>query len=129
MKMNKNTKSKDLIDKKNPEDIPKNNHPPKNKTVIKTDIKIIFAYSAKKNKANPIAEYSTLYPATNSASASGKSKGCLLVSARLIIKNIRNAGNKGITNQILDCAKIISRKLKLPAHATTVSTIIPKETS
>lgn len=61
------------------------NQPPKNKDVAKLHIKIIFAYSPKKNKAKPIAEYSTLYPATNSASASGKSKGALFVSANIEI--------------------------------------------
>lgn len=50
-------------------------HPPKNKSAVTKDIKIILPYSAKKKSANPIAEYSTLYPDTNSASASGKSKG------------------------------------------------------
>jgi hypothetical protein len=39
-------------------------------------------YSAKKNIANVIAEYSTLYPDTNSDSPSGKSKGTLAVSAK-----------------------------------------------
>jgi hypothetical protein len=34
--------------------------PPKNKIAVKADIKIILAYSPKKNKAKPIAEYSTL---------------------------------------------------------------------
>jgi hypothetical protein len=75
------------------------NHPPKNKTVASA-LKIkIFAYSPKKNKAKPIAENSTLYPDTNSASASGKSKGCRLVSAKAEIKNIKNIGNKGNKNQ------------------------------
>jgi hypothetical protein len=35
-------------------------HPPKNKRAVTADIKIILLYSARKNKANPIAEYSTL---------------------------------------------------------------------
>ena len=61
--------------------------PPRKIIVINNDIKIIFAYSAKKNKAKLIAEYSTLYPDTNSASASGKSKGALFVSAKAEIKN------------------------------------------
>lgn len=36
------------------------NQPPKKKIVVKLHIKIILAYSPKKNKAKPIAEYSTL---------------------------------------------------------------------
>lgn len=50
-------------------------HPPKKNSAVTVDIKIILLYSARKNNANPIAEYSTLYPDTNSASASGKSNG------------------------------------------------------
>ena len=70
--------------------------PPKNKITIKEHIKIILLYSAKKNNAKLIAEYSTLYPDTSSASASGKSKGCLFVSANAHIKKIINIGNNGI---------------------------------
>ena len=78
----------------------KGNQPPKNNVDIKALIKSIFAYSPKKNKANVIAEYSTLYPETNSASASGKSKGCRFVSASIDTQNIINIGNKGTMNQI-----------------------------
>ena len=53
----------------------KGNHPPKNSIETKAPIKSILAYSPKKNRAKVIAEYSTLYPDTNSASASGRSKG------------------------------------------------------
>lgn len=66
-------------------EIPKKTHPPQKKITDKLLIIIIFPYSAKKNNANAIAEYSTLYPATSSASASGKSNGVLFVSAREII--------------------------------------------
>lgn len=72
------------------------NHPPKNKITNNEDIKIILEYSAKKKKAKVIDEYSTLNPETNSGSASGKSKGTLLVSASIHIKNIIHAGKRGI---------------------------------
>lgn len=75
-------------------------HPPKKTKTINVETKIIFAYSAKKNKAKLIAEYSTLYPETNSASASGKSKGALLVSAKAEIKNKIKDPKCGIINQI-----------------------------
>ncbi len=75
------------------------NHPPKNNVDTRALIKSIFAYSPKKNKAKVIAEYSTLYPETNSASASGKSKGCRFVSASIDTQNIINIGNKGTINQ------------------------------
>jgi hypothetical protein len=76
----------------------KGNQPPKNNIVVIDDIKIILLYSAKKNNANPIAEYSTLYPDTSSASASGRSNGCLFVSANAHIKNNTNIGKSGIAN-------------------------------
>jgi len=60
--------------------------PPKKKDTYIAEFTSIFVYSAKKNIAKFMAEYSTLYPATNSASASGKSKGTLFVSANNIIK-------------------------------------------
>lgn len=69
--------------------------PPKNTITTRLENKMTDKYSDKKNRANLIAEYSTLYPETNSGSASGKSKGCLLVSAAPIItKNISWAGIK-----------------------------------
>src|SRR5690606_5235757 len=105
------------------------NHPPKNKITTRLLINNIFPYSPKKNRAKPIAEYSTLYPETNSASASGKSNGCLFVSANAEIKNSKNAGNRGIKYQILRCAYIISFKLNEPAHITTVTIIKPIDTS
>ena len=52
------------------------------------------------NKANGVEEYSTLKPATNSPSASGRSKGDLLVSANADIKKRRNNGANGTINQI-----------------------------
>jgi len=70
----------------------------------KLDINNMFPYSPRKNIANIIEEYSTLYPATNSASASGKSKGERFVSANMEIKNIIDNGNKGKRYQmLLDC--------------------------
>lgn len=66
---------------------------PKNKTTTKLLINIILLYSPKKNKAKLLPEYSTLYPLTNSYSASGKSNGCLFVSAIILIKNNMNKGH------------------------------------
>lgn len=61
--------------------------PPKKQTDMNVAKNNMLLYSAKKNKAKNMDEYSTLYPATNSASASGRSKGILFVSARPLIKN------------------------------------------
>ena len=63
-------------------------------------ISIIFASSPNKNRAKPNAEYSTLYPETSSASASGKSKGARFVSARIDIKKSALKGHRGIKYHI-----------------------------
>lgn len=97
-----------------------NKKPPKNKIVFRAQIKIILAYSAKKKKTKIAAECSVIKPATNSDSASGKSKGARLVSAKLPIKKIRNNGNKGIINQIAFCDSTIELKLKEPINKTTM---------
>ena len=82
--------------------------PPRKRIVVKLHMIIIFPYSAKKNDANAIALYSTLYPATNSASASGRSNGVLFVSAREPTRKIAKSGNRGKINQTSLCALTIS---------------------
>jgi hypothetical protein len=72
------------------------NQPPIKIKTVKILIAIIEPYSAKKNSAKPILEYSTLKPETSSDSASGKSKGARFVSAKIETKNIKNKGKKGI---------------------------------
>jgi hypothetical protein len=87
--------------------------PPKKKITNKQLINKMLAYSPRKNAAKRKAEYSTLYPATNSASASGKSNGARLVSAKIDIKKIIPKGNKGKINQIVSfCTSIISLILR-----------------
>jgi hypothetical protein len=67
--------------------------PAKNKILVTVPIIIILAYSLIKKRANPIEAYSTLYPATNSASASGRSKGLRFYSARQQIIQIKAIGH------------------------------------
>jgi len=74
----------------------KDNQPPRNIITVNKLISIIEPYSARKNNAKPILAYSTLNPDTNSLSASGKSNGARLVSAKIETRNIRNKGKKGI---------------------------------
>jgi hypothetical protein len=74
----------------------RDSQPPKNIKTVNMLIRIIEPYSAKKKRAKPILEYSTLKPLTSSDSASGKSKGARLVSASIETKNIKNSGRKGI---------------------------------
>jgi len=64
-------------------------------------INSIAAYSLINKKANRKPPYSTLYPATNSASASIKSNGTLFVSAKIHIKNKIAKGNKTFIYQVV----------------------------
>ena len=61
-------------------------HPPKNIIEAKVEISNMLAYSARKNTANVVPEYSTWGPATISDSPSATSKGALLVSATPAMK-------------------------------------------
>jgi hypothetical protein len=96
---------------------------------VKALINIIELYSAKKNKAKPILEYSTLNPETNSLSASGRSNGALFVSANILIKNISVKGNKGKTKKQKFCVIIISTRFNDPTKSKTVIKIKPIEIS
>jgi hypothetical protein len=73
--------------------------PPKNIITVKTLIRMIEPYSARKKSAKPILAYSTLKPETNSDSASGKSNGARFVSAKIETSHIKNRGKKGITKK------------------------------
>jgi len=90
---------------------------------------MILLYSARKNRANPIAEYSTLYPETSSASASGRSKGCRLVSARVVIKKIIRTGNRGNISQIAFCVSTRVEKFRLPVTSRIDTRRDPRVTS
>lgn len=93
--------------------------PPKKRKTNNIDMPIILLYSARKKKAKMIEEYSTLNPATSSASASGKSKGARFVSASIVIKKIILKDIKGTQYQILSCAYTISEIFRDPALIIT----------
>lgn len=104
--------------------------PPKKRTVIIADIRSMLLYSPRKNMAKMMDEYSTLYPATSSASASGRSKGALFVSANMETKKIAAHGRSGAANQtVRSWAKIISVKFEEPANNITGRMVSPIETS
>ena len=93
----------------------------------------MLLYSPRKNIAKVIAEYSTLQPATNSASASGKSKGVLFVSANIEIKKIMKQGSNGNKNlhesSYCCCMKTISVKFSELVNSTTGRIVKPNDTS
>jgi len=104
--------------------------PPKKHIAIIIESQSILLYSAKKNKAKVIAEYSTLNPATSSASASGKSNGARFVSANSEIKNTTQTGSRGKQNQVPSfCCCTISIKLNELAHIEIGNNKSPIETS
>src|ERR1700754_1540069 len=67
--------------------------PPRNRIAVSIEIRIMFAYSARKNTAKVMPEYSTWKPATISDSPSATSKGARLVSATPEMKYTMNSGN------------------------------------
>src|SRR5438270_8691037 len=66
-------------------------HPPQNSVVATEETTIMLAYSARKNSANRMPLYSVWNPPVSSCSASGRSNGARLVSARPPMKKITNA--------------------------------------
>src|SRR3546814_13661285 len=74
--------------------------PPRNRIDVIALIRIMLAYSPRKNRAKVIAEYSTKKPATSSDSPSGRSKGERLVSASVETKKNKNIGSRGSQNQL-----------------------------
>jgi hypothetical protein len=104
-------------------------HPPKNRMTVSELIKIIFAYSARKNKPNDIEEYSVKKPATNVASSSGRSKGNRLVSAKAEIIKTINIGKRGMANHKSFWLSTMSIRLSEPTHINTVMITKPIDTS
>lgn len=66
----------------------------RNRMAVSVFISIMFAYSARKNRANGPAAYSTLNPDTSSDSPSVRSKGARFVSARVEIYHIIARGHE-----------------------------------
>ena len=101
-------------------------HPPKKRSVARHEAVIIAVYSAMKNIANFIAEYSVWKPPTSSVSASGRSNGTRFVSAITEMKKTMKPRNCGSTNHCIpyqpDCAATISRMSSVPAWMSSPTT-------
>src|SRR3954451_12313175 len=82
--------------------------PPRNSVVASAATVVMLMYSARKNIANLIDEYSVWKPATSSLSASGRSNGARLVSPTIAIRYMTNDGISGSAYQSFDCAATIS---------------------
>src|ERR1700751_1802307 len=71
------------------------NQPPRNRTAHRIETSHMLAYSARKNIAKLMPEYSIMWPATISDSPSTTSKGWRLVSARPGMKETTKVGRRG----------------------------------
>lgn len=89
----------------------------------------MFAYSARKNKANGPPAYSTLKPETSSDSPSVRSKGARLVSASVEIYHIMANGQAGNINQTASCVVLKTWSVKAPVKITPPRIIRPRLTS
>src|SRR5690625_3512022 len=93
--------------------------PPKNRVVAIAETLIMLMYSARKNIANFIAEYSVMNPETSSPSASGRSKGARFVSPIIEITKITNAGNSATDHHSCCCESTICEVDMEPATMNT----------
>src|SRR5437667_9902698 len=89
--------------------------PPKNITTVSALIRIMFMYSARKNSAKLIPEYSIMCPATISDSPSTTSNGARLVSASPLTKYTTSRVASG--SQFHD-RQLSPREANLPPHGT-----------
>src|ERR1700679_1080577 len=99
--------------------------PPRNRIDVIALIRIMLAYSPRKNRPKLMELYSTKKPATISDSPSGRSNGARLVSAKVDTKKMMNIGNSGMKNQIFVWARTMSVRFRLPTHNNTVTRTKP----
>lgn len=90
---------------------------------------IILAYSARKNRANGPAAYSTLNPETSSDSPSVRSNGARLVSARVEINHIIARGHAGKISHKCSCVIISVDRVKAPFINSTDRRMMANVTS
>lgn len=97
--------------------------------VVRAFIRMMFMYSAMKNKAKGPAAYSTLNPDTSSDSPSVKSNGARFVSASVEINHISASGQNGKINQICSCEVDSIDRENDPFIVSTDKRIIARVTS
>lgn len=102
---------------------------PRNRIVDMVFISKMFAYSARKNRANGPPAYSTLKPETSSDSPSVRSNGARLVSASVETYHITARGHPGISSQMASCVVLNVSRVNPPAKIIMHSRISPRLTS
>ena len=90
---------------------------------------MMLAYSARKNRANGPAAYSTLKPDTSSDSPSVRSKGARLVSARVEMNHIMAKGHDGNSSHSCSCVVVSVDRVYEPFIRSTDRRIIASVTS
>src|SRR3569623_419278 len=118
--------------------------PPMKRIAPIAHIVVIATYSPSMNNRYGVEPYSTMKPATSSDSASTRSHGGRLVSARAETKNTTNIGSKGSQYQFRNvshgnpitlakprtcCASTMAVRFSEPAQSNTVIITKPIETS
>lgn len=102
---------------------------PINTIVERAFIRIIFIYSAMKNRAKGPAAYSTLNPETSSDSPSVRSNGARFVSAKVEMNHIMARGQVGMRSHNGSCVWIRDWIEKEPFIRSTDRRIIAIVTS
>lgn len=90
---------------------------------------MMLAYSARKNRANGPAAYSTLNPETSSDSPSVRSNGARLVSAKVEINHIIAKGHAGKISHRCSCVMIRVDRVKEPFISRTDNRMMANVTS
>ena len=95
-------------------------------------IVIVFMNSARKNRANPNAEYSVLKPPTSSCSASTRSNGGRFSSAVAAMMKMMNGTIPVATRFQFDsvsCSLTMPAVDSVPAASSTAATLSPRAAS
>src|SRR5688572_24261682 len=116
--------------------------PPRNRIVVRAHISTMATYSPRKNSRKGVDEYSIMWPATSSDSASTRSNGGRFVSASAEMKKMTNIGNSDsqcqsrkvlgrptIVPRPSRCDNTMSVRLSDPTQSSTVTITKPIDTS
>src|SRR5215212_2725449 len=103
--------------------------PPRKNVTASAETTIMFMYSAMKNEPKRMPPNSVLKPPTISASASGRSNGGRLVSAKPATRKIRKPTNCGTMYHMSLCDSTIWTSDSEPAVMITPSSDSPSATS
>jgi len=103
--------------------------PPRKSVVATAETLIMLMYSARKNHANFIDEYSVWKPPTSSPSASGRSNGARLVSPTMDATYTRNAGTSAMPHHNCSWESTICDVDMEPATMKTLTSERPMASS